>query len=251
MRRRFIDRAVFQSPPAISRRSTSIRKSRKKTENALLKEISGGDKPAKGRGDLLAVFRRTAGRAGRPSFVCHRLGFLDEIRQRFQDAFESITRTGLAVDIRYQTAEELQGVEAEPTVYAAALLDLLQRNRPQRHRSRARHRLGPHRDDIRFVLDSHEANSFASQGQLRALVLAWKTAEMDLMESSHGEPPVFAARRRLFGARFHPQRVICFEFLRARCNQCFITTTHPKHVLLTSERVDYEVKGGEVARKGE
>ena len=37
-----------------------------------------------------------------------------------------------------------------------------------------------------------------------------------------------------------------FEFLRQRHNQCFITTTHPTHVLLDRERTDYRVEGGRI-----
>jgi DNA replication and repair protein RecF len=40
-----------------------------------------------------------------------------------------------------------------------------------------------------------------------------------------------------------------FEFLERRPTQCFITTTHPRHVLLSRERVDYRVEGGVVTQQ--
>jgi recombinational DNA repair ATPase RecF len=40
-----------------------------------------------------------------------------------------------------------------------------------------------------------------------------------------------------------------FEFLRSRDNQCFITTTHPKHVLVTRDRLDFRVDNGSILLK--
>jgi DNA replication and repair protein RecF len=108
--------------------------------------------------------------------------------------------------------------------------------------------VGPHRDDLVFRLDGHAAASFASQGQLRALVLAWKTAEMDLLAQVHGEEPVLLlddVSSELDATR----NEYLFEFLKRRPTQCFITTTHPRHVLLSSERVDYRVEGGVVTQQ--
>ncbi len=49
---------------------------------------------------------------------------------------------------------------------------------------------GPHRDDVRFNLNSTDATSFASQGQQRSLVLALKLAELELVSNHLEEPPV-------------------------------------------------------------
>ncbi|HUE69049.1 MAG TPA: hypothetical protein VMP38_12745, partial [Candidatus Acidoferrum sp.] len=50
--------------------------------------------------------------------------------------------------------------------------------------------LGPHRDDLRVLLDGHDARSFASQGQQRTSVVSLKLAEARLIESRTGERPV-------------------------------------------------------------
>jgi DNA replication and repair protein RecF len=103
--------------------------------------------------------------------------------------------------------------------------------------------IGPHRDDLRFELDGHSVANFASQGQQRALILAWKTAELDLLEEVENEPPLLLLDD--VSSELDPSRnEYLFEFLRSRRNQCFITTTHPRYVLLSEERVDYTVVGG-------
>ena len=67
--------------------------------------------------------------------------------------------------------------------------------------------LGPHRDDLVLELDGREAGSFASQGQLRAIMLAWKTAELAVLGAHPRRPADPAARRRLERARSGTQRV--------------------------------------------
>ncbi len=105
--------------------------------------------------------------------------------------------------------------------------------------------VGPHRDDIGFRLNEHEAAAFASQGQLRAMVLAWKTAEMEMLAEQHHEEPVLLLDD--VSSELDPTRnEYLFEFLKRRPAQCFITTTHPRYVLLSQERLDYAVSGGVV-----
>jgi DNA replication and repair protein RecF len=49
-------------------------------------------------------------------------------------------------------------------------------------RRRASTLVGPHRDDILFMIDGRDARVFASQGQQRTVALAWKMAEVGLIE---------------------------------------------------------------------
>ena len=50
--------------------------------------------------------------------------------------------------------------------------------------------IGPHRDEVVFTLDGHDARAFASQGQQRTIALAWKLAGADLIEELLGVPPI-------------------------------------------------------------
>ena len=49
---------------------------------------------------------------------------------------------------------------------------------------------GPHRDEILFTIDGRDARSFASQGQQRSVVLAWKIAEVAVTRDILGRPPL-------------------------------------------------------------
>lgn len=50
--------------------------------------------------------------------------------------------------------------------------------------------VGPHRDDLAFELDGRELATFASRGQQRTAILALKLAELDLLASLDGRPPL-------------------------------------------------------------
>ncbi len=50
--------------------------------------------------------------------------------------------------------------------------------------------VGPHRDDIEFLLDGYEAKTWASQGQRRSIVLSLKSAELSCINRITGLCPV-------------------------------------------------------------
>jgi DNA replication and repair protein RecF len=49
---------------------------------------------------------------------------------------------------------------------------------------------GPHRDEVRFLIDDVDAGVYGSRGQQRTAALALKLAEVDLMRCETGEQPV-------------------------------------------------------------
>ena len=50
--------------------------------------------------------------------------------------------------------------------------------------------VGPHADDLDITLGEKAARAFASQGQCRALVLAWKVAEIENLQQQNGFLPL-------------------------------------------------------------
>lgn len=50
--------------------------------------------------------------------------------------------------------------------------------------------IGPHRDDLKFIVNDKDVSSFGSQGQQRTTALSVKLAEIDLMHEQTGEYPV-------------------------------------------------------------
>jgi len=50
--------------------------------------------------------------------------------------------------------------------------------------------IGPHRDDVVFVSGERELSTFASRGQQRTAILAFKLAQLDLLTRVAGQPPL-------------------------------------------------------------
>jgi DNA replication and repair protein RecF len=50
--------------------------------------------------------------------------------------------------------------------------------------------IGPHRDDLRFVINKADVSDYGSRGQLRTTLLALKLAEVEWMKDRTGEWPV-------------------------------------------------------------
>ena len=84
----------------------------------------------------------------------------------------------------------MEGKEEEES-WRLAIEDqlLLQRNDEEKL---GRCKVGPHRDEVNFLLDGVPARRFGSAGQQRTFVLALKLAELELIEELFGEPPIIS-----------------------------------------------------------
>ena len=84
--------------------------------------------------------------------------------------------------------------------------------------------VGPHRDDLDFMLNGTPARQYASQGQQRTLVLALKLAELQLIEDVIGEPPILLLDDVLAELDLNRQNQL-LETIQDHF-QTLITTTH-------------------------
>ena len=236
-RRRFLDRAVFTLRPAFLVVAQDYEKVLKNRNITLRDENLAHSKQE----ELLRVYDEQL--AGLAAQILHtRLGYLDAVSSAFARAFEAITRSGLLVALDYQCSGELRAGGLAVEQLEEIFREGLQRNR-RADLARGATNFGPHRDVLQFRLAGQDAATFASQGQLRAMILAWKTAEMQLLAAAHEEPPVLLLDD--VSSELDPERnEYLFDFLRQRDNQCFITTTHAKFVLLSADRRDFRVENG-------
>jgi DNA replication and repair protein RecF len=110
----------------------------------------------------------------------------------------------------------------------AALLDALARER-RRDLLSGRTSVGPHLDDLQVTLDGVRAGEFASQGQTRALVLAFKIAELRAARELAGHAPLLLLDD--VSSELDPERTArLFEVLGAEVGQCVLTTTTPRYL---------------------
>lgn len=85
--------------------------------------------------------------------------------------------------------------------------------------------VGPHRDDILFTLDNQNAAEYASQGQQRSIVLAFKAAELYVLrEKLQQESPILLLDDVM--AELDTKRQAALLGLFTASQQVLMTTTH-------------------------
>ena len=113
-----------------------------------------------------------------------RLEALEKINAPFTCYYDRFSPADEEVVITYQGAKE-SGLEALRT----ELKEALERRRDQE--AQMGHTLsGPHRDDLKFTLNGESAEIYASEGQLKTVLISWKLAEARYMEKQTGRQPV-------------------------------------------------------------
>jgi DNA replication and repair protein RecF len=236
-RRQFLDRAVFNRFPAFlaeSRQYTRALKSR----NRLLKERSPPSY-------LDAYDEALATRGAR--VWTRRRALISELAHRAQAAFAAIGRTEHPAHYEYAPsflAETFATLE-EPAL-AQALREKLE-SRRERDLERGFTSVGPHADDVDISLGALAARSFASQGQQRALILAWKIAEIENLHASLGFLPLLLLDD--VSSELDPERnAYLMRYLADSGAQVFLTTTD-EGLVRAATREDaswYRVQGGQV-----
>jgi DNA replication and repair protein RecF len=88
--------------------------------------------------------------------------------------------------------------------------------------------VGPHRDDVVFSLAGRDLATFASRGQQRTAILAFKLAELDLLTALDGRPPLLLLDDVF--SELDPDRRGHLVRRIAELPQALITTTDPDDI---------------------
>src|SRR3954465_2358856 len=83
--------------------------------------------------------------------------------------------------------------------------------------------VGPHRDDLAFELGGRDLAGFASRGQQRTAILAFKLAELDVLTELDGRPPLLLLDDVF--SELDPERRAHLVRRIAALPQAFVTTT--------------------------
>ena len=159
-------------------------------------------------------------------------------------AFDRIAAPGLAL-----TAAYASNVPEDESAYRNALE--ASRVSDARRSSAA---IGPHKDDLALSIGGHKARGVASQGQHRAIVLALKAAEIEVIAAARGVRPILLLDD-VSSELDRDRTQALFAFLSEQRGQVFLTTTRPELIETTglgspADRADFRVIGGEFTRAG-
>lgn len=198
-RRRYLNLALAQAVPSYARVLGEYNHALTQ-RNALLKALNERSRDA----NQLQVWDEALVRLG-AQIIMWRIQAVQEIERFASRIHHELTRGTEILRLAYQPAydplpkPELQlGLKLDTPIDRSALeLDEIQKGFLVRLKTLQREEvargvttIGPHRDDLRFIINKADVSDYGSRGQLRTTLLALKLAEVEWMKERTGEWPV-------------------------------------------------------------
>jgi len=236
-RRKYIDRSAFRR---CSDHLGKVKDYNKvlKNRNICLKE---------GRGDLVDLYGRQLARKG-AKVTFSRLEVVHQIETLLSRVYSRVVGVEKEVHVSY-SSKWLQKKEAsweswdEDTLEETLYRSVLKTSGVERRRGHTV--VGPHTDDITFTIDGVSACRFASQGQIRSLLLALKMTEYQLLYETFGDPPVVLLDDLSSELDFSRRRAL-LTYLEGIRGQAFVTTTDVSFLDDALPRKEYTVRDGSI-----
>jgi len=233
VRRRFIDMELTQLSPSYC---DNLRLYYKVLEqrNTLLK--STADKEEKGR--LLHVWDEQLARYG--SFlISMRVEIIKKLQALAGVILRDISNNRENLSLDYSSAiEENNSMPLEEN-FLNHLLS--QRHVDIRYGSTS---VGPHRDDIKILVNEKPLKTFGSQGQQRTVTIALKLAERELLFNETGEHPVVLLDD-VMSELDNDRRFSLLNYIKGK-GQIFITLNHVTDYFASKEASFFQIKEGKI-----
>ncbi|HRJ76179.1 MAG TPA: DNA replication/repair protein RecF, partial [Anaerolineales bacterium] len=198
-RRRYLNLALAQTVPAYARVLSEYNQAVSQ-RNALLKTLSEGV----GNKDQLEVWDEALVKFG-SQIILWRIQAIQEIERYASRIHSDLTRGDEILRLAYEPAYDplpkpngQLGLKIDTDINRSAIeLDEIQsgfleklKNIRAGEIARGVTTIGPHRDDLRFIINKADVSDYGSRGQVRTTLLALKLAEVDWMKARTNETPV-------------------------------------------------------------
>lgn len=213
LRRRFLDRSLFNVDPAhlqIVRRYQRVLRER----NAVIRDWDRSTAAERAVIDALDEQLASAGW----ELVLKRTRAVEALSERFFEIHHELAGRVKSLELSYHH----RGLGDSELVSEESLLDAIRESRQQDLR-RGYSGVGPHQDDLRLFIDGRLAREAASQGETRTIVLALKIAEVLWITRERGEPPVLLLDDISSELDDH-RRGVLFQTIDGLGSQAFVTT---------------------------
>jgi recF protein len=142
--------------------------------------------------------------------IFSRLQFLQKLQDHIETIHENITEGNEKLKITYNTFFKTDGKSLE-NIY-----DIFKENFKKNYQKEIQRGVtlyGPHRDDIKFLVNDKNVQDFGSQGQQRSVALSLKLAEVELIKDQVGDYPILLLDDVL-SELDHKRRLICCRQLK-------------------------------------
>ena len=229
LRRTFIDRILEQMDPTYTATMNTYRHALR-SRNRILKTDSKNVASIRAYDGILASCAEVIG--------ISRTTLLEELSEEVSSAFHSIHGETHKVELTYAPS-----VAPNRNAQLSALEISLERDQQKGYTTR-----GPHADDLIIVFNKKPVKHFTSQGQNRAIVLALKTAELQILTRKTSRVPMLLLDD--VSSELDRKRNKQFFALLADLGaQVFLSTTHPEFIILEDEREDFFIENGVIEQR--
>ena len=212
LRRRAVDMVLVQVDPVYAdalRRYKDALKSR----NAALRQMQDNEI------DRSAVLPWNDAVVAAGLIVCRkRAEFLSDFSERVAELHQRISGGRETAAIEYRPSVEGPWTEADGAAWKARL----EKNEAAEVATGTT-LVGPHRDDILFLLNNRPARLYASEGQKRTCAVSFKLAEIPYVQDKLGQKPLCLLDDVL--SELDAQRAEQLLHELSRTGQCFVTMT--------------------------
>lgn len=166
--------------------------------------------------------------------------YLSQVRERVVTLLESFAAEAQLAISGCDEVLEMRYLSGSPHGLRTALAESAESERRQRHTI-----AGPHRDEVKFILNGMPAADFASEGQQRTLALSLKLAQGRALRELAGRSPVYLLDD-IFGELDPGRRNALLHCLPEDAQKLITTTTLDWLEGDWSDWACYEVANGEV-----
>ncbi|MBF7121675.1 DNA replication/repair protein RecF [Pediococcus pentosaceus] len=183
VRRKFIDMEFGQMSSKYLYNSAQYR-SVLKQRNQYIKQLQFNPKGDQVYLDVLSDQLAAHG----AEIIFQRIQFLKKLEKWSQEVHKEISQGKEKLSFQY--VSPISSDQADTTEKTYAALQALFQKQREKELQQGKTLVGPHLDDVRFMVNDKNVSTFGSQGQQRTTALSVKLAEIDLMKEETGEYPV-------------------------------------------------------------
>lgn len=154
----------------------------------------------------------------------HRARLTERLAERAKELY-AVIAAGETLTVQLRTAgragHPASGMDQEQV---RSELETLLKASSAEERARRTTVVGPHRDDLIFTIGGREARAYASQGQQRSAALAWKLAEVGVIEDVIHKRPILLLDDVM--SELDKERRVALMEMLSKTTQTVITTTN-------------------------
>ncbi len=168
------------------------------------------------------------------NIISKRTGFINKLEKIAQEIHTNISGNKEKLEILYDRSVSVEDYEIKLSTNHKG--DIFRKSTS----------IGPHRDDLIFLINNMNVRTYGSQGQQRTVVLSIKLAQLRMIQEILGEQPVLLLDDVLSELDYHRQQ---FLFAHTKDIQTLITCTGIEEGVWNSQSIGklFKVKEGMIS----